>query len=204
MTNMDRLLLKASFCATFGETMLLPVWTALTTRVGGSLVDAGIGYALFSLVTGLVVMLGGRTQWYGRHLHSMVFLGFAINGIADVSYLFVHNTWQFFLVQCVVGLSIGLLNPAWESLYSDNIGTEQGAKKWSFWGGGISLIECAAAISGTLVLTYFGWNALFLSMGLVDSFAIYYSYQAYKKPGPDPAGSGSAAASPPDKSLLAS
>jgi hypothetical protein len=182
MSRMDKLLLKASFYATFGETMLLPVWAVLTTRVGGSLVDAGIGYALFSVVTGLVVTLCGRTQWYAQRLNAMVFWGFTINGIADVSYLFVHNKWQFFFVQCIVGLSMGLLNPAWEGLYCDSIDKKQVARKRSFWEGGISFIEGAAAITGTLVLRYFGWNALFISMGVVDLFAIYYSYQAYKEP----------------------
>jgi hypothetical protein len=186
MNRMDKLLLKASFYATFGETMLLPVWAVLTTRVGGSLVDAGIGYALFSIVTGLVVVLCGRTQWYARHLNCMVFWGFAINGIADVSYIFMHDKWQFFSIQCIVGLSVGLLNPAWDGLYCDNIDKEQGARKWSFWTGGISIVEAAAAISGTLVLRYFGWNALFISMGVVDLVAIYYSYQAYKEPEPNP------------------
>ena len=85
-------------------------------------------------------------------------------------------SWQLFLVQAIVGLSVGILGPAWDSLYSDD-GQQSDVERWSFWTGGISLVTGLGAIMGAAILTYLGWNALFISMGIIDALAVYYSYQ---------------------------
>lgn len=176
----SKYLLKASFIGTFAEKMLLPVWAILTNRVGGDILDAGIGYAIFSIVTGLFVMFIGNTKWYQRNVRSMVFWGFLVAGIGDVGYIFAHNIWELFFVQCWVGLSVGLLNPAWDALYSEDMEDGSAAGKWSFWNGGISFVEGIGAIVGSAVVAFAGWVPLFLGMGLVDGISIVYAYQVWK------------------------
>ena len=178
MKELDKYLLKASFVGTFAGTMLLPVWAMLTNRVGGDIVDAGIGYALFYIVTGLVVALVGRTKWYSDNVKYMVFVGFLISGVGEFCYIFATNQYELFAIQSLVGLSVGLLNPAWDTLYSDTNGSA--AKKWSFWTGGISFIMGISAIVGGLIINYLGWNALFITMGIIDGIAIYYSWKVIK------------------------
>ena len=108
MKELDKYLLKASFVGTFAGTMLLPVWAMLTNRVGGDIVDAGIGYALFYIVTGLVVALVGRTKWYSDNVKYMVFVGFLISGVGEFCYIFATNQYELFAIQSLVGLSVGL------------------------------------------------------------------------------------------------
>ena len=64
--KLSKMLLLASFTGTFAEGMLLPLWAVFTDRVGGSMLDAGLGYAIFSIATGLAVMLIGRTKLFEK------------------------------------------------------------------------------------------------------------------------------------------
>ena len=178
MKPLSKLLLKASFAGTFAETMLVPLYTSLTNRFGGGILDAGIGYALFSIITGLFIMLIGRTKWFERHTNSMVFWGFTVAGLCDLAYLLVRNKWEFFLVQCVLGLSVGMLNPAWDTLFSDDTSEEESTgKRWSFWTGGVSFVTGTSALTGALIVTFLGFNSLFVLMAVCDLLAIYYSFK---------------------------
>ena len=180
LNPMSKNLLKASFVGTFAETMLLPVWAVLTDKVGGSVLDAGIGYAIFCILTGIVVILVGRAAWYEKHIKCMVFWGFVITGLAELSYLAVSNKYELFLVQSVVGISVGILNPAWDTLYTASIGDEDNGKRWSFWNGGVSFVTGVAAIVGGLIVIYCGWYWLFIGMAAFDLWAIYYAYLVWQ------------------------
>jgi hypothetical protein len=149
--------------------------------VGGSIIDAGIGFALFSIFTGLVVMIVGRTDFYLKHIKSMVFWGFLISGIGELTYIAVRTKWEIFIIQSLIGISVGLLNPAWDTIYTDNIEEGEGTKKWSFWTGGISFIIGISAITGSIILKYLGWNGLFIAMAGFNLPAIYYAYKIYKE-----------------------
>lgn len=181
MKDLSKLLLKASFIGTFAEMMLVPLYTALTNRFGGSLLDAGIGYALFSIITGLFVMLVGRTKWFSNNVRSMVFWGFLVAGICDLAYLTASNKFEFFAVQMVMGLSVGMLNPAWDALFSDDAQEkETHGQRWSFWTGGISFVTGTSALLGAVIVTYLSFTWLFVIMAVCDSLAVYYSYKVWR------------------------
>ena len=181
MTRKSKNLLKASFIGTFAEFCILPIFAVLTARVGGSVIDAGIGYAIFCIVTGVIVATVGRTEFYQQHINKMLVGGFAVCGIGEFSYIFVGNTWQLFIVQTVVGLAAGILAPAWDSMYTEGDDSTSAVHKWSFWTGGVSFVTGTAAIFGACVAKYFGFPTLFIIMGLVDAFSVYYAWQATKE-----------------------
>lgn len=181
MTPLAKNLLKASFAGTYAETMLTALYAGLTAKIGGDLMDAGIGYGLLNLVTGVAVIMVGRTKWFDDNTHKMVFWGFLIAGICDLLYLFVQNRWEFFAVQVLLGLSVGIMNPAWDALYSDD-GDEPSGKKWSFWTGGVSFIVGCSAITGAAVVYFFNFKLLFVLMAVCDTVAVYYSYRVMKEP----------------------
>src|SRR5450432_4838399 len=112
-----RLLLKISFLTTFAESMLVPMYTAFTEKVGGSILDAGIAFAVFSIATGIVITLIGTRPWFQLHIRKCLVLGFLASAACDVSYIFVQNKWQLFMVQVLAGLATGFIEPAWDSLF---------------------------------------------------------------------------------------
>ena len=175
MNKTHKTLLKASFLGTFAETMLLPIWAVLTHKVGGSVLDAGIGYGIFSIITGIIVIAVGSTAWYNNNIRYMVFWGFTISGIGDILYIFVHTRVELFAVQALCGIAVGFLNPAWDVMFTEE--TENTGAKWSFWNGGISFVTGIAAVAGALIVSLFGFGCLFGTMAFFDLLAIYFAYK---------------------------
>ena len=159
-----------SFVTTFAESMLVPMYAAFTERVGGSILDAGIAFAAFSIATGIVVSLIGTRTWFHNHIKLFLVLGFSISAACDFSYLLVQNRWQLFAAQVVAGLATGLVEPAWDSLFTDDI-EHSSVKHWSIWAGGTHLIAGIAALVGAAIVAYLSFTTLFVAMGLMDSLA---------------------------------
>lgn len=171
-----RLLVTISFLTTFAESMLVPMYAAFTERVGGSILDAGIAFACFSMATGVFVSLIGTRPVFQRHVRTFLVLGFLGSACCDISYIFVQNRWQLFAAQVIAGLSTGLIEPAWDSLFTDAI-EHSSARHWSIWSGGTHLIAGAAALLGGVIVAYFSFTTLFLTMGLVDTLATFVAWR---------------------------
>jgi MFS family permease len=180
MSGSTRLLLTASFLGTAAESMLVPIYAPLANRAGGSVVDAGIGLALFSITTGLFVTTVGLTSWFHNNIRKLLVVGFLLAGIGDLGYMFVETRAQLFLVQSIVGLSLGILNPAWDSIYS--MTREEPARKWAIWSGGVNLVTGLSALVGTYVVSHHSFNLVFAAMFVLDMFAVYCSWVAVMSP----------------------
>ncbi|MGD0836732.1 MAG: MFS transporter [Polyangia bacterium] len=166
----SRLLLRISFLVTFAESMLVPIYAAFTEKVGGSILDAGIAFAIFSMATGTMVGLLGTRPLFQRRVREFLALGLWASVCCDVSYVFVQNKWQLFAVQVVAGLATGLIEPAWDSVFSDGI-AESSVKHWSIWAGGTHLFAGVAALAGSIIVAHFSFVALFLAMAAIDAMA---------------------------------
>jgi MFS family permease len=171
-----RLLLGISFLTTFAESMLVPMYAAFTEKVGGSILDAGIAFAVFSIATGVVVALIGTRPWFQAHTRSCLTVGFFVSAACDVSYIFVRNPMQLFVAQALAGLATGLIEPAWDALFTDDI-EHSSAKHWSVWAGGTHMVAGVAALLGGLVIAYFSFSVLFLAMASIDSVAIFVAWR---------------------------
>jgi MFS family permease len=167
-----RLLVVISLLTTFAESMLVPMYAVFTESVGGSILDAGIAFACFSMATGVFVSLVGTRPCFQNHVKTFLVLGFLGSAACDLSYIFVQNRWQLFGAQVIAGLATGLVEPAWDSLFTDAI-EDSSARHWSIWSGGTHLVAGVAALLGGVIVAYFSFKVLFVSMGIIDMFAAF-------------------------------
>jgi len=174
-----RLLLKISFMVTFAEAMLVPMYAAFAEKVGGSILDAGIAFAVFSMATGGAVALIGTRSWFQHHIRTFLMLGFVISAACDVTYMFVSNKWQLFGAQIVAGFATGLIEPTWDALFTDDI-EHSSAKHWSIWAGGTHLTTGGASLVGGLVVAYFSFTVLFGLMAGIDGLALLVAWRGLR------------------------
>jgi hypothetical protein len=174
-------LLKASFFGTFAESMWMPLYAMFVEKVGGNVLDAGIGYAIFEIVTGTVVITYGKSKFFNDHLAAHIFWGFAISGIGDLLLILVTTKWSLYLVFSLIGVTVGVLNPAWDALYSDDIEKGDGGKKWSLWSGGVTFFSGIAALLAGVIVRLHGFHTMFVVMTIVDSYAVWCSYRVWKE-----------------------
>lgn len=174
-----RVLLKISFLTTFAESMLVPMYSAFTEKLGGSILDAGIAFAVFSMATGLLIALIGTRPWFHLHVRACLMIGFLVSAACDIGYIFVANKWELFFVQILAGLATGMIEPAWDSLFTDDM-EHSSAKHWSVWAGGSHLVAGVAALIGGLVVAYASFTVLFVAMSAIDAAAFAVAWSSRK------------------------
>jgi MFS family permease len=171
-----QLLLKVSFLVTFAESMLVPMYAAFTEKVGGSILDASIAYGLFSIASGVVIGLVGTRECFEKNTGHFLMAGFLTSVVCDVAYVFVQNKWQLFATQVVAGLATGLIEPAWDAMFTDGIETSA-TKHWSIWAGGTHLLTGVAAFAGGLIAAWFSFTVLFITMASIDMVAVFLCWR---------------------------
>jgi len=180
LTRKSELLLKASFFGTFAESMWVPLYAMFVEKVHGNVLDAGIGYAIFEIITGIVVVTFGRSKFFNEHLEALVAYGFAIAGCGDLLLIRARNIYELFIIQVIIGVSVGILNPAWDSLYSEDTEEGEHGKKWSLWSGGVTFFSGVAALIAGVIVHFSSFKAMFIIMAIVDCYAVYCAYLVWR------------------------
>ena len=180
MNRVQKYLLIASFSIAFADSMLLPLYSIFVNKIGGSLIDAGTGYALFSILIGVVTIITSKIEWFSRNLKLVMFVGFVIATLGDFCYILVTDYIELFIVQMINGVAVGLLNSAWETLYTGSINKGSEYKAWTFWGGGENISIGVAALVGSITVTLFGFNTLFISMTVINIITVYCAFIVYR------------------------
>jgi MFS family permease len=166
-SSAGQLLLRVSFLATFAENMLVPVYSAFTESVGGSVLDVGIAFAIFSIATGIVITVVGTRLGDARSVKKALVVGFLLSGLGSFFYLGVQTRMQLFGVQLLAGLAAGLIEPTWDALFTDAL-ERPTIRHWSIWAGGVHFSVGLAALLGGVVVQYGSFAALFIAMGCLD------------------------------------
>jgi MFS family permease len=130
-----------------------------------------------------VVIAIGTRPIFESHTRQFLMAGFLLSAICDVLYTTVHTRWQLFAIQVVLGLGTGLIEPAWDALFTEDAENST-ARHWSLWAGGTHLATGAAAIIGGLMVSYWSFKVLFLTMAAVDLVALYVTWHGMVKDQP--------------------
>jgi MFS family permease len=179
LNKISKNLILASFIGTFGESLFLPVYPIFTENIGGSILDVGLGFAIFSIVTGLFVASFGQTDWFDKNKHTCLIYSTFVFLIADLGLLLVTGKYGLFVIQGMLGLGMGLFNSSWDAMYSEDDESSQ-AKKWSFWTGGVNFVVGIASLLGAVVVAIIGYKGLFITMAAIDIITIWYAMQSSK------------------------
>jgi hypothetical protein len=160
-------LLKASFIASFSIGLLMPIYAIFVQKIGGSILDVGIAYSIFCILTGLFIIFVGRSRYFSRHIRGMVVLGYFLVSIGNFSYLLVYNPMTLFMSQIILGIANGILEPSWDSVFSAYQSIKQESRHWATWSGGANIMIGISSLIGSFIVVYFSFKILFLLMGIL-------------------------------------
>lgn len=165
----------------FGEGMFGPMLAIFTQRIGGDILDISWAWAIYLIVTGILIMVFGKMSDEIIAKEKLVVAGYALNALCTFGYLFVSTPWHLFIIQIGLGVSAALATPTWNALYSKYEKTKHAGLTWGMSDGQAQLVSGLAIIIGGLIVSYFSFTALFILMGLVQILATIYIARIMKK-----------------------
>jgi MFS family permease len=160
----SKILLRASLSAYFALGLLIPIYAVFVQSIGGNVLDAGIAYAIFTISTGLFILLFGTSKFFSNHIRTMIVIGYILLALGFLSYLFVKTPIGLFSVELIIGVAMGVLDPAWDAVFSAKLEEKQGSKQWALWAGSTNIVTGISAVVGGLIVSHFSFRALFLIM----------------------------------------
>lgn len=188
-----KILLIGSNLWYFGEGMLGPLFAIFGERIGGNVLDISWAWAVYLLVTGVLVILIGRVSDAKKRRRFFFFydlttdkkrlliIGYALNALFTFSYLLVRSPLHLFFVQAGLGVAAALATPTWEALYSLYGEREQKGYEWGLVSGQAQILTAIGLVIGGLIVNYFSFQILFIVMGMIQVIATVYQARIFKE-----------------------
>ncbi|MBI2654135.1 MFS transporter [Candidatus Woesearchaeota archaeon] len=159
-----RLFLTANSFFALAAGMLGPIYALFVKQIGGDVLAASGAWATFMIVSGLGIFLMGKIQDKIKREKPVIIIGYFLQSLGFLGYFFVSNIVQLFIVQVILGVSLMIQIPVFNSFYTKYLEKGKYASQWAAWEGLYFTITGIAALIGGFVVKFFDFKFLFLMM----------------------------------------
>lgn len=156
--------------------MLGPIYALFVEEIGGSLLDASYAFGVFSLVAGVASLIAGHYSDQLKENELIVILGYAVMGVGFWGYTLVSSILSLLVVQVVIGLGQAIYAPAFDAIYSRHIDGHRFGREWGAWEAAAHFTTGLGAVIGGLLVVNFGFNVIFVIMGLLCFASAIYLF----------------------------
>lgn len=156
----------------FGEGLLGPLFAVFAQRIGGSILDITYAWALYLIVSGLSVIIVGKTARNRSRQQQLVLAGYALNAALTFAYLLVNSSIRLFIVQAGLGIAAAIATPTWDALFSFSEGRRTTGLAWGLADGMSQVLAGMAVVVGGFIVVHFSFTALFVAMGAIQVAAV--------------------------------
>ena len=169
-----RTLIATNSILTFIVSIFAPFYALFIQHLGGSVALAGLSWALYSIISGILILLFARWELRIKEQELLIALGYILRAGVFVSYAFMGSLAQLFATQVLWGIGTALGTPAFDAVYSSHTSSEDSLIQWGGFEGVSAIMTGAGALMGGLIIQSLGYQVAFLLMAAVSvSLGIY-------------------------------
>jgi MFS family permease len=163
-------LLASSLIANFADSLFGPLYAVYVQNIGGDILDVGNTMALYSIMTGILIILFGKLSDHGRkELYAT--MGFALSAVGTLGYVIIATPLQLYFLQIVFAISTALLSAPFSALFAEHIEKSKAGLLWALEGGGSKIIFGIGLLLGTFITYRFGFVTVFVIVFLFQTCA---------------------------------
>jgi predicted MFS family arabinose efflux permease len=161
--------------------MFAPFYAVFVAKIGGSAELAGVSWALFYIVTGVLILVLRNWELRVRRRHVLLALGYLIRSAVFLSYAFMDSIPQLLITQLLWGIGTAIGTPAFDALYTSSTSKETALVEWAYWEAASAIAVGLAALAGGFLIESIGYATLFILMAVISAvLGIYLLYERYK------------------------
>lgn len=151
----------------FAGSLLGPLYAIYVQGIDDKIISVSFSWAVFMLSSTIFMYF---TRKYGDKIKEQEYLlagGFLMRGLAWFGYTLVTSFSGLVVIQVMLGLGEALGTPAWNAIFAKHLDKKKEIREYSSWNIVSNLMVAGATIGGGLVVTIWGFNWLFVTMGLL-------------------------------------
>ena len=163
-----RVLISANTVMVFVIGIFAPFYAVFVQKIGGNIAFAGFSWAVFSIVAGVLTLLFSRWQLKVKEQELLLALGYLFRGAVFLSYAFMGSIPQLLFTQILWGISVAIVNPAFDSIYSSHTDKTDSIVQWGHWEGIAAISTGLAALVGGVLIQAVGYSLVFFAMSFLS------------------------------------
>lgn len=175
-----RILIAVNTGMVFVIGVFAPFYAVFVQHLGGSIAYAGLSWAVFSIVSGVLILLFANWELKVAHQEKLLGLGYFIRGLVFLSYAFMTSLTQLLFTQVLWGIAAALGTPAFDAIYQAHTTKEESIVQWGGWEGVASIATGVAALLGGTLIQAFGYPGVFMGMAAVSIVLSLYVFRLPK------------------------
>lgn len=181
-----KILILSDFLILSSAQFLTPIFALFITSkiAGGNIETVGIAAALLLLSRSVMEIPVGiiidRTPTENDDLYSII-IGSLISAMVYFSYVFASEIWQVYILQVMLGLAAAIAHPGWYSIFTKHADKGREAFEWSLYEVILGLGMALSAALGGYFAYIFGFEIVFLMVGIGVLFSVLTLLFARKK-----------------------
>ncbi|MEK7120450.1 MAG: MFS transporter [Patescibacteria group bacterium] len=106
-------------------------------------------------------------------------IGMTLISIVPFAYLFVSTPFHLYIVQFILGVGGAFANPGWYAIFTRHIDRTKESTEWTFENVGVGLASSGAAALGGIAAKQFGFDNLFLIVGILSVTGLIINVSLY-------------------------
>lgn len=163
-----RILITTNSILIFIVGLFAPFYAIFIQHIGGSIAFAGLSWAIFSIVGGVLILLFSNWELKIKEQELLIVLGYVLRGGVFLSYAFMTSIPQLMVTQILWGVASALGTPAFDSVYAAHTSQENSIVEWGKWEGISSIMAGIAALAGGILIQTFGYPSIFITMAIIS------------------------------------
>lgn len=169
-----RILITISTLLMFLTGLFAPFYSLFVEDLGGGIEIAGLSWAVFAIVSGCMILFLRSWESTIHQKRKIMISGLFLRAFAFILFLFINNFFDLIVVQTLIGISIALVNPSYDALFTKHTSEEQSISDWGGWEGYTSIASGLASVTGGYAIKYFGYEAVFIPMAIITFCTALY------------------------------
>ena len=172
-----RILITVNSVFVFIMGLFAPFYSVFVQQIGGSIALAGLSWAIFSIISGVLIFLFSNWQMKVKEPELLIALGYILRGGVFMSYVFMTSIPQLIITQIFWGVAVALGTPAFDSVYSNHTTRENSIVEWGRWEGIAAIVTGVAALVGGIFIQTFGYETIFIIMAVISFSLGFYVWK---------------------------
>jgi predicted MFS family arabinose efflux permease len=151
----------------FASSLLGPLYAIYVSKIDSKIISVSLSWAIFMFSSTFFMYFVSK---YGDKVKEQEYLlagGFLIRCLAWFGYIFVSNLTGLIMLQVVLGLGEALGTPSWNAIFAKHLDEKKEIMDYSNWNIINNLMVAIATVIGGVVVTYLGFNFLFVGMSFL-------------------------------------
>ncbi len=178
INNVVKYLVLSDLIFFAGWGLITPIFAifVLNNIQGGSIFVVGVASAIYWILASILripfgILLdnckGERDDYF------FLLTGLFIASLIPFGYIFAKFPWHIYILQAIYGVGMSMSLSGWPAIFTRHIDKGKEATEWGLDATSVGLGTGISAIIGAWAVTKFGFNPVFIAVGLIGLVGVF-------------------------------